>query len=147
MMQLNTEVELIQTDLAFVDGINGTVSFQEGSNVTIAGFGMTDIRVQQRSNILMRAELPIATRRFCQQQNPLAYLRHEIDFSNVICTGGPAGKDSCNGDSGGPVIYRNASGAWWLIGVLSKGSELPSESARNGRKGGWEAGWVRGGQG
>jgi hypothetical protein len=51
---------------------------------------MTNSQIRQGSTTLMRAELPIATRLVCQQQNPIAYRRGLIDFNNVICTGGPA---------------------------------------------------------
>ncbi len=82
----------------------------------------------------MRAEINVATRAFCVKQNPYSSSMHYIDFANVVCTGGPAGKDSCNGDSGGPIIFRNVNGTSWLVGVLSKGSELPSEPAAPARQ-------------
>ena len=131
MMETDTDIQLDPSNFALVDGVHGTANYAERSTVTIAGFGMTNNQIMQGSSTLQREDISIATQAFCQQQNPYSYSTHYIDFSNVICTGGPAGKDSCNGDSGGPIIYRNASGAWWLIGVLSKGSELPSEFARS----------------
>jgi trypsin len=128
MMELDRDVHLDPSQFALVDGVQGTAAFAEGSTVTIAGFGMTST-ARQGSRTLMRAEINIATRSFCEQQNPYSRSNGYIDFANVICTGGPAGKDSCNGDSGGPIIFKNASGTPWLVGVLSKGSELPSEAA------------------
>jgi hypothetical protein len=115
--------------LPLIDGVQGTVAFTEGSLATLAGFGMTSNAVRAGAAHLMRVDVALAPRALCEQQNPLAALRHHLDFANVLCTGGPSGKDSCVGDSGGPIIYRNASGTPWLIGVLSKGSELPSEAA------------------
>jgi secreted trypsin-like serine protease len=127
MMEVDTDIQMDPNRFALVDGIQGTVPYVEGSQVIIAGFGMTNNQVSQGSSTLQRASIGIATKAFCVQQNPYSYTTRYIDFNNVICTGGPAGKDSCNGDSGGPIIFQNASGTSWLIGVLSKGSERPSE--------------------
>ena len=124
MMELDTDVHLDPSQFAFVDGVQGIADFAEGSTVTIAGFGMTST-APHGSSTLMRAEINVATRAFCEQQNPYSRTMGYINFANVVCTGGPSGKDSCNGDSGGPIIFRNASGTSWLVGVLSKGSELP----------------------
>jgi trypsin len=132
MMELDRDVHLDPSQFALVDGVQGTAAFAEGSTVTIAGFGMTSM-AHQGSSALMRSDIEIATRAFCEQQNPYSRSNGYIDFANVICTGGPAGKDSCNGDSGGPLIFKNASGSSWLIGVLSRGSELPSEAANSPR--------------
>ena len=40
----------------------------------------------------------------------------------MICSGyAKAGKGSCKGDSGGPMVCKNKSGAWELVGVVSFG--------------------------
>ena len=129
MMQLDSDVQLRPSDFALIDGVQGTAPYAEGDTVTIAGFGMTSNAVMQPSSALMRADIGIATQAYCQQENPFSFSTGYINFSNIVCTGGPAGKDSCNGDSGGPIIY-NGTGRPWLIGVLSKGSELPSRPPR-----------------
>jgi hypothetical protein len=36
---------------------------------------------------------------------------------------GGDGKDTCNGDSGGPALVQLASGEWRLVGVISRGGE------------------------
>lgn len=64
----------------------------------------------------------------------MSYSYKFINFTNVICTGGHDGQDSCGGDSGGPAIYK-AGGKDWIVGVLSKGSELPLNSPDCGVKG------------
>ena len=125
MMELDSDAH--PSSFALVDGIQGTAPYTAGSNVTIAGFGMTQNGVQQASSVLMRAEIALTTQAYCEHENPFAFSTGYINFSNVICTGGPAGKDSCNGDSGGPAVYRDAAGTPWVVGVLSKGSELPSQ--------------------
>ncbi|XP_050079401.1 CLIP domain-containing serine protease B4-like [Anopheles maculipalpis] len=39
-----------------------------------------------------------------------------------MCAGGVRGKDTCSGDSGGPLM-RQITGAWYLIGVVSFGPQ------------------------
>lgn len=50
-----------------------------------------------------------------------AYASQSVEFTeNQLCVGGTAGRDSCRGDSGGPlmVIIDNH---WHLAGIVSVG--------------------------
>ena len=41
-----------------------------------------------------------------------------------LCAGGELGKDSCRGDSGGPLlIQKEADMPWYVIGIVSFGSK------------------------
>ena len=126
MMQLEEVAHLDSSSWAPVDGINGTARFTTGTTVTLAGFGTLSNTNLVHSNSLMRVDVPVSSQATCEAQNPYSLSRSYIDFASVICTGGQAGKDSCLGDSGGPVIWTDPDGVGWLVGVLSKGSELPS---------------------
>ena len=55
--------------------------------------------------------------------------RTRIDHDSQICAGGEKGKDSCNGDSGGGLFWREGAledpesdKPWNLIGIVSFGS-------------------------
>merc|ERR1712038_1701008 len=55
--------------------------------------------------------------------------RTRIDHDSQICAGGEKGKDSCNGDSGGGLFWREGAledpesdKPWYLIGIVSFGS-------------------------
>lgn len=40
-----------------------------------------------------------------------------------MCAGGERGKDSCKGDSGGPLMKKRRDGVWEAIAVLSFGTK------------------------
>jgi len=48
----------------------------------------------------------------------------QVDRETLMCAGGEKGKDSCNGDSGGPLITRDDSDEiikWFQVGIVSFG--------------------------
>jgi secreted trypsin-like serine protease len=126
MMELVEDVHLDYSQMAPIDGVNGTAPVATGTTVTLAGFGTVSNTNLVHSQYLMRVDVGVVSQFDCERQNPYSLNRGYINFAHVICTGGQAGKDSCLGDSGGPAISRDAAGISWLVGVLSKGSELPS---------------------
>ncbi|MFZ2104008.1 MAG: trypsin-like serine protease [Roseiarcus sp.] len=104
-----------------------------GASVEVAGFGLTTPQTltggQQgsSSNHLEQVSLPIVTRSECARV--LASALHAspgdpapVDETN-LCAGDPSrgGRDSCNGDSGGPLI-ENMDGRQAQIGVVSWGA-------------------------
>ena len=104
-----------------------------GASVEVAGFGLTTPQTltggQQgsSSNHLEQVALPIVTRSECARV--LASALHAspgdpapVDETN-LCAGDPSrgGRDSCNGDSGGPLI-ENMDGRQAQIGVVSWGA-------------------------
>lgn len=104
-----------------------------GASVEVAGFGLTTPQTltggQQgsSSNHLEQVALPTVTRSECARV--LASALHAspgdpapVDETN-LCAGDPSrgGRDSCNGDSGGPLI-ENMDGRQAQIGVVSWGA-------------------------
>ena len=48
----------------------------------------------------------------------------EVLSANMMCAGIPSGaRTSCNGDSGGPLMVREANGQWLQVGIVSWGRE------------------------
>jgi len=70
---------------------------------------------------LQKLDIPVTNPATCLQfkvSNATAYTR-------VICAGGEEGKDSCKGDSGGPLLYGAGTSKgepWVQIGIVSFGS-------------------------
>jgi len=101
---------------------------EEGVRATVAGWGRTRSRNNQNSQNALRrnkvnvkhlqqVEVPIANDK-CNEKPFI------IDPERQICAGGEKGKDSCNGDSGGPLFAREFSGdPWTQIGLVSFGTK------------------------
>lgn len=74
-----------------------------------------------QSDILQTINLPIVSYEECKVR------LHPFDLHrSQICAGGQLGKDSCSGDSGGPMMLpRSIDGPpkYYLIGVVSFGDE------------------------
>ncbi|XP_026805709.1 LOW QUALITY PROTEIN: transmembrane protease serine 9-like [Rhopalosiphum maidis] len=87
----------------------------------IAGWGSINASPQNNemsSTSLMEVQIPISNLTACKQT--YATYKTVID-DKVICAGYPkGGKDSCRGDSGGPLMWSNRK-QFYLIGIVSYG--------------------------
>ncbi|XP_058129729.1 CLIP domain-containing serine protease B4-like [Anopheles ziemanni] len=91
-----------------------------------AGWGKTESN--SRSDIKLKVNLTINS---LQQCSP-AYRRNGIALKPVhLCAGGKHGKDTCTGDSGGPLM-RSMAGTWYLLGVVSYGPAKCGSSGVSG---------------
>jgi len=118
-----------QSSYALVNGLNGSVGdLLEHSPLYLAGFGATMPDGSFRASELQEVKVQTVSKEKCIEANPYSHSLNYINFDHVVCTGGVAGKDSCNGDSGGPAIFLKGSEPW-LVGVLSKGSQKPTHTA------------------
>ncbi|XP_055633812.1 trypsin 3A1-like [Toxorhynchites rutilus septentrionalis] len=82
---------------------------EEGTFATVAGWGMTSPGGSLADN-LMAVNVPIVSQKNCRQQWGESRITE-----NMVCAGEP-GRDSCNADSGGPLIVNGQ-----LLGVVSWG--------------------------
>lgn len=97
-----------------------TESTSLNGRLNVAGWGKTESR--SSSNVKLKLALPLVSQDQCDQTYSNAGVR--LGFGQ-ICAGGQRGKDSCRGDSGGPLMalesFRNGTGKWFAVGVVSFG--------------------------
>uniref|UniRef100_T1IVS7 Vitamin K-dependent protein C n=1 Tax=Strigamia maritima TaxID=126957 RepID=T1IVS7_STRMM len=87
----------------------------DGQLARVAGWGRV-FEGGSQSDLLMKVDLPILSLKECKN----AYGVNIIQ-SSFICAGfNEGGKDSCEGDSGGSLVWQNQS-RWYLIGLVSWG--------------------------
>ncbi|XP_056398271.1 granzyme A-like [Hyla sarda] len=110
LMKLNTTAKCGK----FVQSISLPETFEDikaGTVCETAGWGWTG---QKYADSLMEVNVTILDRRQCERHMNNIYISE-----NMICTDvGPAGQDTCAGDSGGPLICNGV-----FRGILSFGSE------------------------
>lgn len=73
-----------------------------------------------QSEILQTLAVPYVSFKLCQ----LAYMGRENLTEKQMCVGGQMGKDSCTGDSGGPLMATHSLDGpprYFLVGVVSYG--------------------------
>ncbi|KAH9893773.1 serine endopeptidase [Xylariomycetidae sp. FL2044] len=85
-----------------------------GTTLTVAGWGTLNENSNSLPANLMKVDVPVISRTECRQQYGTSAVTN-----NMFCAGYDAGgKDSCSGDSGGPIINKS-SGV--LVGLVSWG--------------------------
>ncbi|XP_045537778.1 CLIP domain-containing serine protease B9 [Papilio machaon] len=91
-----------------------------GTSFTTAGWGLTELGTP--SIIKQKVDLDTVPMDICKVKMPHI---NKLDVDKIICAGGKPGKDTCNGDSGGPLtkditIEFNTNA--YLFGITSFGS-------------------------
>ena len=82
-----------------------------------AGWGKTESATASEKKL--KVEMNIKSLQECAP----VYQRGGILLKQThMCAGGVRGKDTCSGDSGGPLM-RQMTGSWYLIGVVSFGPQ------------------------
>lgn len=86
-----------------------------GTQYTVAGWGRT-LR-SPKSAVKQKLQVPLVDLAQCQRK----YRERKVNVvDNQLCAGGVYAEDSCEGDSGGPLMrFRND--AWVLEGIVSFG--------------------------
>lgn len=102
-------------------------SWKPGAMTTIAGFGTTSESSSDPPAQMQFAHVPITTDEYCAQAYPdgLSELADDgsFDAKTMVCAGYPqGGTDTCEGDSGGPLLASLPDGTLRLAGATSFGA-------------------------
>lgn len=98
-----------------------------GTGVEVAGWGLVAQTPRELSaDVLQQAALQVLPGRRCAA----AYGSFNFSGAQMVCAGTPGAgvPDSCNGDSGGPLIARTPAGPV-LVGAVSYGSKVCGDPA------------------
>lgn len=86
----------------------------------VAGWGRTETRAASQKKLKLK--IPVLDHETCANR----YRTAGVTFSQTqICAGGEKGRDSCRGDSGGPLMALMKHGDnnfnWYVVGIVSFG--------------------------
>jgi hypothetical protein len=137
LLRLDADVAAPPLRLATDDSIA-----QAGRVVWAAGWGLTSGSGGSLPTELQEAQLTMANSSYCE----IAWHRYYSATSSACYQGlSDLGQSAatCNGDSGGPVLSRDETGAWWIVAVISGGpSNCPVNQPYVGVRSAWAAPWV-----
>ncbi|RZC14238.1 uncharacterized protein BDFB_008011, partial [Asbolus verrucosus] len=88
-----------------------------GQNLFVAGWGKTENRSE--SNVKLKVQVPVKDLSECSNTYSIANVRLG---SGQLCAGGEKGRDSCRGDSGGPLMIltldkSTKEAIWYAAGI------------------------------
>uniref|UniRef100_A0A1V1FIV0 Putative serine protease 64 isoform C n=2 Tax=Reticulitermes speratus TaxID=60591 RepID=A0A1V1FIV0_9NEOP len=84
-----------------------------GQTVRISGWGRVSDLIQDLSNTLQYADMPVIANSQCIETF------HELITSTKICVSTDDKRSPCNGDSGGPLVIQEDDGRYTEIGIAS----------------------------
>ncbi|KAK5649787.1 hypothetical protein RI129_000816 [Pyrocoelia pectoralis] len=97
-----------------------------GNQLWVSGWGRTEYA--NSSPVKLKVKLPIVSNSQCSN----TFRRAGVQLSNSqLCAGGERNKDSCNGDSGGPlmqVMNSDSNPQWYIEGIVSFGTRCGTEN-------------------
>ncbi|XP_036329867.1 serine protease 7-like, partial [Rhagoletis pomonella] len=101
-----------------------------GELLTVAGWGRT--LLARQSNVKQELAVPVVEHDACARK----FSSRNVNLiTSQLCAGGEFSKDSCDGDSGGPLMRQSTNNRWYLEGVVSFGNRCGLE--------GWPAVYTR----
>jgi len=117
LMELTTNVVISKNVTPIC--INKNIELTVGQKVFATGWGQTDPYYAVKPNYLMQVQFVAL--------NPIQCYKWKIDTAKQICAGtygtnSSKPKDTCSGDSGGPIMTVDSSGLWNIVGIVSFGS-------------------------
>ncbi|XP_045454980.1 phenoloxidase-activating enzyme-like [Melitaea cinxia] len=92
--------------------VNYMGEFNKTTNFTVAGWGTDN---GKKNEVKMDVVVPFMPTNDCK-------IVHDIVNEYQICAGGVEGKDSCDGDSGGPLMYEKDQ-YYYVTGIVSFGAQ------------------------
>lgn len=105
--------------------------FADNTLATAIGWGSTSPDGSHQSPTLQEVDVPIVNQQECQEKLTESGIIAPDDTS-MVCAGYPeGGRDSCFGDSGGPLIASN-NGIIEQMGIVSYGGVLCAQPDENG---------------
>jgi secreted trypsin-like serine protease len=133
MMKLNKDAALLRLESAATLNATGgsfahasppdTTQLAAGVHYTVTGWGATAESGGTYPDALMEVQVPIVSYEACMTGYGGMF---DLDNNYHLCAGYiGGGKDSCYGDSGGPLIVPNGSG-WLQAGIVSFGEGCAS---------------------
>ena len=124
LMKLDTPSKLAPMKIAAV-GERDT--WKPGALTTIAGFGTTSENSSTPPDQMQVAKVPVTTDDYCAKAYPSGLSEvgddGSFDARTMVCAGYPqGGTDTCEGDSGGPLLGELPNGAFRLAAATSFGA-------------------------
>jgi hypothetical protein len=90
--------------------------------VRVVGWGYVDSHTRTTSEVLQEAQLPLVPAAVCNESMPSELTDAGPIDERRLCAGqNEGGVDSCNGDSGGPLLSKDETGRDLQIGIVSYG--------------------------
>jgi len=94
----------------------------EGTEMTVAGWGKLQEDSDMHAKELQQVGIPIVNLQSCNKALASKEYPNPISAKEMFCAGGLGGLDSCQMDSGGPLIYRHGD-RYVAHGLVSWGEE------------------------
>jgi secreted trypsin-like serine protease len=110
-----------------IAAVGERASWKPGVLATVAGFGLTSQDASEPPSQMQAARVPITTDEYCAAAYPgglsTAGDDGSFDPKTMVCAGYPqGGTDTCEGDSGGPLLAPVARRGFRLVAATSFGS-------------------------
>ncbi|XP_006873847.1 PREDICTED: transmembrane protease serine 11B-like protein-like [Chrysochloris asiatica] len=116
---LLTEKVVFNNDVHRVCLPEASQIFLPGEGVVVTGWGALSHNGEYPV-LLQKAPVKIIDTNTCNSKE--AY--NGLIWDTMICAGYMEGNiDACQGDSGGPLVYPNSRNIWYLVGIVSWGTE------------------------
>ena len=106
-----------------LDGITSDgIAEEKMGEATVLGWGLTNPNERySASDVLKLGRVPVVPLQTCAAEAPAEFRPFGPIDDRRICAGGAGPVDTCGGDSGGPLIVRDAKGRDVQVGVTSFG--------------------------